>query len=281
MRALYLGYKNSSQHEENSYFCFPMNKKRKGVSSKKKKGSSYSAVKGLLGIILAIVVLATFLLVYRQRFMYHPIPPVVLEKYEIKGIDVSRHNGKIDWSEVKEEGILFAYIKATESIAYIDTTFTTNYEGASKEGIMVGAYHFFRFNENGEEQARHFIKNSQYKKGDLPPVIDVEHSPFNFISRPKDVARRLHDMVRLLHAYYGVRPIIYTNKDCYKKYIRDYFPDVRLWICDLSGEPNEKEYPDWIFWQYSHRGELKGIAEKVDLDVFQGSPEKLKELSSY
>lgn len=211
--------------------------------------------------------------------MYTPIPQEILAAYPIKGIDVSRHNGYIDWSAVREQGYTFAFIKATENKSYIDPTFQSNYQRASNEGILVGAYHFFRFNEDGKKQAAHFIANNLYTPGDLPPVIDVEHSPFNFSSKPEEIAKRLNDLLISLRLRYGLEPIIYTNKECYLKYIQPFFPEARLWICDLSGEPDPKLHGHWLFWQYSHRGKINGIEESVDLNIFKGSLEELLSLT--
>ena len=255
-----------------------MKKKR---TQKKKNTASNRWIEGILFAIFIIVFIGTAFLIYRKRYSYRPIPPEILAAYPVKGIDISRHNGLIDWSVVREQGYTFAFIKATESINYTDPSFQSNYERASDEGLIVGAYHFFRFNEDGKKQAAHFISNNCYNKGDLPPVVDVEHSPFNFASNPKEVSKRLGELLTSLQLHYGTSPIIYTNKECYLKYIRPFFPHVRLWICDLSGEPDPEVHSSWIFWQYSHRGEVMGINEKVDLNVFNGSIEELLSLTHH
>lgn len=254
---------------------------RQKKKRKKKKKKSYLCFKIFLALILSLTIVMTFYLVIRDGGESKPIPQYIIERYPVKGVDVSRHNGVIDWEKLREQSIQFAYIKATEGTSYIDTTFNRNYKAAKAAGLLVGAYHFFRFNQDGEAQALHFIKNMTFEKGDLPPMIDVEKSTLNPFKSTKKVVLRLRDLIHRLHVHCYTRPIIYTNKNCYNKYIKNYFPNRRLWISDLSGEPDSTIYYKWIFWQYSHKGCLEGVKEKIDLDVFRSSLQELKELSSY
>ena len=72
------------------------------------------------------------------------------DKYPIRGIDVSHHNGEIDWSRVKQSGIQFAYIKATEGSDWEDIRFPNNWTESKKNKIYRGAYHFFSTTSSGE-----------------------------------------------------------------------------------------------------------------------------------
>ena len=74
------------------------------------------------------------------------------KEYKIKGIDVSAYQGDIDWNILSKQGIVFAFIKATEGSSYVDERFKTNYENASKTDLKIGAYHFFSYDSNGEKQ---------------------------------------------------------------------------------------------------------------------------------
>jgi lysozyme len=78
---------------------------------------------------------------------------------QIKGIDVSHWQGDIDWKKVKDDGVEFAFIKATEGTSFIDDKFLANINGANAVGIKTGAYHFARFGcvEEEKEEARHFL----------------------------------------------------------------------------------------------------------------------------
>src|SRR6185436_12304579 len=64
--------------------------------------------------------------------------------YPIKGLDVSSHQGKIDWKKVAETNhYKFVFIKATEGHDFIDDNFEYNWKNAKENGFLVGAYHFF------------------------------------------------------------------------------------------------------------------------------------------
>ncbi|NDW09226.1 glycoside hydrolase family 25 protein [Dysgonomonas sp. 520] len=201
-------------------------------------------------------------------------------KYFVKGIDLSHHNPIIDWGAAKNENIAFAYIKSTEGIGHLDRNYPYNYKLAKENNIKIGSYHFYTFGVSGYKQAQHFIKTAKCQSGDLIPAIDVEHSPSNVNSNDTAymslVKKELKILEKTLYEHYGMRPIIYTNKDCYKKYVKDLFPANPIWICDLHNEPSDKEIKNWIIWQFSHTGKILKIKENIDLNYFRYSFEELK-----
>lgn len=203
------------------------------------------------------------------------------EKYYVKGVDVSHHNPILNWEEALNQNITFAYLKATEGNTHIDRNYPYNYDLAKKANIKVGAYHFYTFGLSGIEQANHFIKTAQCKSGDLIPAIDVEHSKANLYSKDKAflsiVIEELKELENALYEYYGVHPLIYTNKDCYKLYIKENFPNNLLWISDLHKEP-DKDIKNWRIWQFSHKGELPGMIGDIDLNYYRYSYEEFREL---
>lgn len=203
------------------------------------------------------------------------------EKYFVKGIDVSHHNPILNWKSLLDDNITFAYIKSTEDTSHIDRNYIYNYELARETNIKVGAYHFYRFALSGKEQAHHFLRNSKFNSGDLIPAIDVEHSALNIYKKDKDyidsVVKELKIMENELYEHFGVRPVIYTNKDCYKLYIKDSFPENIIWMCDLHDEPS-KDILNWKIWQFSHKGELPGIEGHIDLNYYRYSFDEFKEL---
>ena len=90
------------------------------------------------------------------------------------GVDVSAHQGEIEWEQVAEDGIQFAYTKATEGQGWIDERFTANWDGAETAGLDRGAYHFFTLCAAGDEQARNFLRVAPPDDDAMPPVIDLE-----------------------------------------------------------------------------------------------------------
>ena len=195
-------------------------------------------------------------------------------KYVIRGIDISHHNGTLDWAALKSEGIMFAYMKSTEGTSHKDKKYSENYISSKQADIKVGTYHFYTFGLDGIEQAQHFIRNSKVGKTDLIPAIDVEHSSINRYSKDKSYRKKviaeLMKMENEMFDYYGVRPMIYTNKDCYKLYIENNFSDNLIWMSDLLHEPHPKDC-NWVIWQFSHTGNINGISGDIDLNYFRYS----------
>ena len=108
---------------------------------------------------------------------------------DVRGIDVSHHQGVIDWGPVAAQGIQFAFIKATEGARYKDPRFAANWAATQHAGIVRGAYHYLRPELDGRQQARHFLDVvGRLERGDLPPVLDVEeHSGL----KPTDIAEQV------------------------------------------------------------------------------------------
>lgn len=218
-----------------------------------------------LGVLLILVLLAASLYVLRMR-LHHNSSEIDSDDYELVGIDVSAHNGKIDFERVSQAGVDFVIIKASEGSAFRDSRFATNYDSAKDNGLAVSAYHFFRFDVDGAQQARNFIEAIGDRDFDLPLVIDVEEHGNPYVFLRSKVVRQLRDMVDELTAL-EYRVMIYTNKDGYHKFIKDNFDDYPLWLCSLNRRPDL----DWTIWQYSHWGKVDGIAGDVDLNRFYGS----------
>lgn len=187
-------------------------------------------------------------------------------KYVLKGIDLSAHNGNIDFKKVRDSGIDFAILKASEGAEFRDASFVDNYSKAIDSGIYVGAYHFFRFDVDGVSQAYNFMKAVDGKDLSLPLVIDVEEHGNPYVFVKSRVVRQLQDMIDVLISN-EYKVMIYTNKDGYEKFVKGNFDDYPLWICSFD-TPSDI---DWIIWQYSHWGKVDGVAGDVDLNMFYGN----------
>ena len=187
----------------------------------------------------------------------------------IRGIDISHHQGKIDWKKIKEEKLHFVFIKATEGGDFKDPEFNRNWNGASNAGLLKGAYHFFTFCRPGVEQARNFIDTVPVDPNALPPVIDFELTG-NCEKRPgkEIILKELFVFIEEIEAVYGKTPIIYITYGSYNKYLKGKTDDYRVWIRDVFFTPNMPDGINWTFWQYSDTGRIKGINSPVDLNVF-------------
>lgn len=186
--------------------------------------------------------------------------------FPLKGIDISAHNGNVDFPQLASDTVSFVMIKATEGGDFCDGNFNVNYRNAKDAGLKVGAYHFFRFDSPGAVQAQHFLGTLEGRELDFPLAIDVEKwgNPDNFDEN--EVRENLRYMVdAITDAGYPV--ILYTNKQGYNTYLYKGFSDVPLWICSLSNVPPIKS---WKLWQHSHDARIKGAKGAVDLNTFNG-----------
>lgn len=196
-------------------------------------------------------------------------------RYPVAGIDVSKHNGEIDFEQVRDDDYQFVFIKASEGKTYKDEAFDRNYQQARKAGLMVGAYHFFRKNRTGEEQADNMLEVIKGKTFDLPLVIDLEDDWGNGATVDRKMAlNRVMDMIQRLKDK-GYSVMIYTNFDGYNKYYKDMLGDNDLWLCSFTSPDLLPHMPHRI-QQFSHEGSVKGVEGKVDLNVFRGTKKEWK-----
>lgn len=204
-----------------------------------------------------------------RRYIWPHSVNVDRYRYPIAGIDVSKHNGDIDFDKVRDDDYQFVFIKASEGKTYRDDAFDRNYQAAVRAGLKVGAYHFFRKNRTGREQADNLLAAIKGKPLDLPLVIDLEDDWGNGATTSHDTAvKRLFDMIAVLKGK-GYQVMIYTNNDGYDKYYKDLLGDCDLWLCSFTS-PDRLNMPHLI-QQYSHEGEVDGVEGEVDLNVFRGT----------
>lgn len=221
-------------------------------------------------VAVALLVVLAGILAW-NHFIKTP-PYIDPHKYPIRGIDISAHNGDVDFEEVARSGISFVFIKASEGVDFRDSLFRTNYHNAMKAGLKTGAYHFFRFDGDGIRQAQNIAHATYGCTPDMGIVIDVEdHGNVKGVSQ-KEISERLASMVEFLQML-GHKVLIYTNKDGYFEYVRKSVPGAPLWICSFSQTPINAE---WTFWQYNHHGHVPGIKTEVDLNVFCGKEREWK-----
>lgn len=197
---------------------------------------------------------------WRRYLSPHIEPSETL--YPTRGLDLSAHNGDIDFRAVKEAGIQFVILKATEGVSFTDRKFAENYRQARAAGLKTGAYHFFRFDCDGAVQANHFLNVIRDMEFDFPVTLDVEESGNPDGHDSDSIVKTLGQAIRHLELN-GYDVMLYTNKRGYRKFISS-FPDHKLWICSFSDPPG----PDsWYMWQYTHRGRVNGVNDLVDINI--------------
>lgn len=216
-------------------------------------------------IMVSLLVLFALIWAWNQ-FMNTP-PYVDPDRYPVRGIDVSSHNGMMNLKAAAYDGIEFIFIKASEGTDNKDPNFRINYDKARHAGLKIGAYHYFRFDKDGVKQARNFIKALGRRHLDLGIAIDVEEAGNAHDVDTSEVKLRLRDMVDYLNLL-GHRVMLYTNKSGYYDYLVEEFQGTPLWICSFNRIPINA---DWTFWQYDHHGRVNGVKGDVDLNAYVGS----------
>ena len=218
---------------------------------------------------------------FRWRALYGTVN--YPEGYEIHGIDVSHHQGHIDWDKLKDRGMIdkfpvrFVMIKATEGSTQTDENFQENFHQAREHGFTRGAYHFYSVHSPAETQARHFLSQVKLENGDLPPVLDVEHKPKQ--QTDEEFRTSVLKWLDIVENHYKVKPIIYTYYKFKMKYLNDsIFDQYPYWIAHYYVDSVEYR-GRWKFWQHTDAGKLPGIKGNVDLNIYNGSYYDLRQMT--
>jgi lysozyme len=227
------------------------------------------------GVMMGPVLWLVLSLPYPPAFSQESKPQAA--KLPMLGLDVSHHDGAVDWQRVYAAGYRFAYVKASEGIDWVDPLYQENMAGLRQAGIPCGAYHFFMVQDSGKEQAHHFLSTIVLQKGDLLPVVDVE----SWHADPQaDVKAELRLFLDEISASTGQKAIIYTNARFWNQHFDASFADHPLWIAEYEVE--EPQLPSgwqaWFLWQFSEKGAVAGIAGSVDLSRFAGSEKDFTQL---
>lgn len=199
--------------------------------------------------------------------------------YDVFGIDISHHQGSINWKKLKQgtpdaPPISFVYMKATEGSSHVDKRYNDNWRKAKSNSFTRGAYHYFSTKSSGEKQANMFISKVKLEPGDLPPMIDIEETP----SDKQQFIAELKTFILKIEEHYGVKPIIYSYAKFYNKYLKDeFFQEYDLWVAHYYvKDPAVKR--EWKMWQFTDIGRIPGIKEKTDINTIAGGAKALEEL---
>lgn len=231
-----------------------------------------------LGFLLVLVTL-----VYAGWWAWNayrnPTAKVDFARYPVKGIDVSAHNGEIDFDQVADSGVDFVWIKASEGETVRDSRFRENFDKANKAGLRVGAYHYFRFDCDGVMQAMNLCQALDDRFPDMGVAIDVEEESNAVGIDNESILDNIFTMIDYLQLR-GYSIVLYSNKEGFLDYFHDRFAQYPIWLCSFT-DFSPADDIDWTFWQYSHTGKVPGIDGNVDLDVYDGSREDFDRFPQY
>lgn len=190
--------------------------------------------------------------------------------FPLQGIDISHHQGKIRWEELRTENVSFIIIKATEGGDFVDPRFAENWANSRENGYPTGAYHFYRLCKSGREQAEHFIRTVPYDSSSLPPTIDLEFGGnCKTTQSTAEVMYEIQEFLTLLEQHYHKRPMLYATREFYDQYLTDRWQDYPLWIRDIYQQPT-LPHRAWSLWQFANRAHLRGIDTYVELNALNG-----------
>lgn len=187
--------------------------------------------------------------------------------YHSIGIDISHHQGKINWEKLctsfrLDTLINFVYCKATEGKDMVDSEWEHNRSELIRLEIPNGAYHFFTFKSTPEEQAQNFLKIYKPLPNDLPPVLDIEVED----SSDEILKRKIKIWLEIIENETGKRPVIYTSIHFFETKFKNEFKNYKFWIAAYRDSLNTKD-KRIIHWQYSDKGILPGIKGNIDVNA--------------
>lgn len=191
--------------------------------------------------------------------------------FQVKGIDISHHNRVYNWSKVSKQND-FCIMKATEGSSFTDNKFNSYWTNSKKNGMVRGAYHFFKPGVSAEKQFENFKRHVNLSKNDLPPILDVELKECDI--------DEVNKWLKLAENYYGVKPIVYSDFFFFKLYMERKLDDYPLWLHinkRFKVKPSFNNF-DCVIWQYNQWGKVNGINGYVDKNTFLGNSEDFKNL---
>lgn len=207
-----------------------------------------------------------------------PIKP--LDNKQFDGIDVSHHQGTIDWKTVsKDSRVKFVYIKATEGSSHKDSKYSYNIKNARKHGLKCGSYHYFTMHSKAQAQFNNFKATAKKNNQDLIPMVDVElngkdkngwmidgcHTGKKMPKERDRIILTLGKLLELIEKEYGCKPIIYCSYASYVQVLCDDFKDYPIILGNYAQKPRIDGY---LIWQFTEKGRVNGIKGAVDLSRF-------------
>lgn len=197
----------------------------------------------------------------------------------VHGVDVSSHQGPIDWRALSNDDVRFAYIKATEGADFVDERFIVNWNAAREAGVLAGAYHYFTLCRPGAQQAAHFLRTLPADRaGMLPPAVDLEQKePCRNGPTMANVEIEVRAYLDAVQRALGVRPILYTTRDFHDAHLVRMRGEV-FWLRSLYTPPTFRRR-EWVIWQHHNLGRKAGVPGPIDLNAFRGDERQLRAIA--
>ena len=210
----------------------------------------------------------------------------------IYGIDISHHNGAINFNNINKNIVKFVYCKASQGKFFKDEMLSPYMSELKRLSIYRGAYHFMTFKDvSAAEQVTNFLNCGIdfNEKGMLPPVLDVEWQQSaelnTYISNNKAACiRKVKDWLVAVENATGRKPIIYTANSFWRDYLNSpaTFGEYPLWLAAYNAVPGTipAGWNNYTIWQFTESGHVDGIVGNLDKNIFKGNMSQLKRLAN-
>lgn len=197
----------------------------------------------------------------------------------VLGIDVSAWQRSISWKAIKDAGVEFGWIKATEGTGYVSPTYERHRQAARRHGVPVGAYHFARpdADDGPLAEADFFLEVAVPEPGDLLPVLDFEHAGIG----PLKLARWAKAWLQRVEKRIGQPPVLYTYSSFWTSTVENAagFSRYPLWLANYGPDDGTVhpartvgDWPKVTVHQYTSKGRIPGYDGRVDLNrLMRGS----------
>ncbi|QFZ24699.1 lysozyme [Saccharothrix syringae] len=224
-----------------------------------------------------------------QIALHEPGQPVAASELQttgptVAGMDVSSHQGDVDWQHWWDQGMRFAYVKATEGTDYRNPYYDQQYHGSAAVGMIRGAYHFaLPDRSDGATQANHFVDNGGGWSPDgitLPGALDVEYNPYGedtcYGLTPDAMVEWIRQFAETYQARTGRWPVVYTSTlwwDRCTGLAGDFTDTSPVWVARYAAEigPLPHRWAVHSIWQHS--------SAPIDQNVFNGTADDLAALA--
>ncbi len=226
---------------------------------------------GLLIISTILVGLIVFITFNQQKsvhIFYSSFGVTIPSQYKLLGIDISHHQGTINWDEVEDmkiedDSIQFIYLKVTQGTHHRDRKYKSNRKVLDSKPVKVGVYHYFSPNKDVEKQVKHFTNS--FTKTSLKPALDVEEIG---VLTKTELVNAVVLFLNETEKKINIRPLVYTYSSFYTDYFKGTILEKEIfWIANYGTNCIICKQDNVIAWQFSEKGTINGITEKVDLNM--------------
>ena len=203
-----------------------------------------------------------------------PEPEPKPEPEPVLGVDLSHHQGEVDWPRLVRAGMAFAYLKATEGSTYTDPTFASHAAAAADAGLRVGGYHYFNLCAPGAAQGEHFAAvladalAGVPARRRMPPALDLElQGSCDTPPARADLVREVEAFLAAVEPATGQEVVVYAFPEFEARFRLSRAVDRRQWVRRLGDRPPARE---WWLWQQDDAATVSGISGPVDLNQLAG-----------